>query len=385
MQMVYSVYYRNAKGDGIVAIDKNTKLSDIDLLTQMKGLVSISGKELSTKEDITSGIEKIEERINEINSELGDVDVLASIIPEDAVDNAKQEAIKRKKELEDERGQLDACRVKLEEALESYKNFDKGIFFKNLRSLLKSNPDVKVGQIERDANVRLGYTARLEKEDNTAEPSVEFVVTAAKLLGVGVDTMLRADISGMTPTELYLVKFFDKLKLDTIDDKLDWNRETKHVLDRIEPDMNGWVDHPLFSEETFYEESECEYPEEVTRIVFTSKSFGPRTCIAGDCYNLRMKNGTTLYLMDIEKSVHRVGDPTAFAKEAWVSVPYKGCSLLVGTHDNSPLVPLLESLFETVKDRMEHPKINKDVKSAIDAFLVDDLDDDPTDDSLPFN
>ena len=49
------------------------------------------------------------------------------------------------------------------------------------------------------------------------------------------------------------------------------------------------------------------------------------------------------------------------------------------------VVPLLESLFETVKDRMEHPKINKDVKSAIDAFLVDDLDDDPTDDSLPFN
>lgn len=95
-----------------MAIDKNTKLSDIDLLTQMKGLVSISGMELSTKEDITSGIEKIEERINEINSELGDVDVLASIIPEDAVDNAKQEAIKRKKELEDERGQLDACRVK---------------------------------------------------------------------------------------------------------------------------------------------------------------------------------------------------------------------------------------------------------------------------------
>jgi len=31
--------------------------------------------------------------------------------------------------------------------------------------------------------------------------------------------------------------------------------------------MNGYVDHPLLSYETFYEESECEYPEEVSRVV----------------------------------------------------------------------------------------------------------------------
>ena len=360
-----------------MTIYKDKKISDMDILTQIKDLLELCEMEMATKEDIISGIENIEQRIKEINSELGDIVPLTNIIPKDVID--------RKKKLENERGQLDACRVKLEDALESYKNFNKTRFFKNLRTLLKNNSDVKVGQIERDANVRLGYTARLEKEDNTAEPSVEFVVTAAKLLGVGVDTILKVDISEMTPTELYLVKFFDKLKSDTIEDKLDWNTETKHVLDSVKLDINGFIYHPLFGEETFYEETECEYPQEVTRIVFSSKSFGPRTSIAGDCFNLRMKNGITLYLMDIQKSVHRIGDPMAYAKEAWVSVPYKECSFLATTHDNTPIAPLLESLFSIVKDSMKHPRINKDVRSAIDAFLVGDLSDDSSDDDdMPF-
>ena len=354
-----------------MTIYKDKKISDMDILTQIKDLLEVCEMEMATKEDIISGIENIEQRIKEINSELRSIDLLTNIIPKD-VNN-------QKKELENERNELNACRVKLEEALKSYKNFNKTRFFKNLRTLLKNNSDVKVGQIERDANVRLGYTARLEKEDNTAEPSVEFVVTAAKLLGIGVDTILKLDISEITSTELYLVKFFDKLKSDTIEDKLDWNRETKHVLDNIETDIDGFIYHPLFTKETFYEyyeEIECEFPQEVTRVVFSSKSFGPRTCLAGDCFNLRMKNGITLYLMDIQESVHNVDDPMAYAKEAWFSVPNKECSFLATTHDKTPIAPLLESLYSIVKDSMKHPRINKDVRSAIDAFLEGDLSDD---------
>ena len=140
----------------------------------------------------------------------------------------------------------------------------------------------------------------------------------------------------------------------------------------------------MFAEQTFYEETECEYPEEVTRIVFNSKTFGPHTCISGDCFNLRLKNGTTLYLMDIEKSVHRTGDTSAYAKEAWMYMPYKWCQLLVGTQDNTPVAPLLERLFTTVKEHMEHPKINNEVMLAIDSFMDDDLSDDIDDDSIPF-
>lgn len=166
------------------------------------------------------------------------------------------------------------------------------------------------------------------------------------------------------------------MKSDTIQDKLDWKLESAFNLNRIEPGFNDYIYHPLFSEETFYEETECDYPEEVTRIVFNSKTFGPHTYIAGDCFNIRLKNGTTLYLMDINKSVHRLNDTSAYTKEAWMYVPNKGSQFLLASLSNSPIAPLLDDLFAVVKDRMEHPRVNSDVLYAIDAFMKDDLSDD---------
>ena len=272
--------------------------------------------------------------------------------------------------------------TQLESYLSECKNFNKTLCFSNIRELLRQNPDVKIGQIEKEAGIRLGYMSRLEKDGNTSEPSMEFVVTAAKLLKVSVDTLISVDLTGLTPTEQYITSFFDKLKEDTLKDRLDWNRETAFNLNRMEPDMNGFVYHPLFAEETFYEETDCEYPQEVTRIVFNSKTFGSKTYIAGDCFNLRLKNRTTLYLMDIEKSVHKVGDSSAAAKEAWMYVPSKGSQLLVASQDDTPVAPFLELLFSTVKERMEHPKVNNDVMYAIDAFMKDDISDDM--DEMPF-
>ena len=265
------------------------------------------------------------------------------------------------------------------------KNFNKARCLSNIRELLRQKPEVKIGQIEKEAGIRLGYMSRLEKEGNTSEPSIEFLASAAKLLNISIDTLLSVDLSELTPTEQYIVNFFDKLKSDTLQDKLNWGIESSYNLNRMEVDINGFVYHPLFSEETFYEENDTEYPDEVTRVVFNSRTFGPNTIINGDCFNLRLKNGTTLYLMDIEKSVHRLNDTLAFAKEAWMHVPSKGCSLLMTSQDNTPIAPLLEILFSVVKERMEHPRVSDDVMYAIDSFMNDDLEDDPINfEDIPF-
>lgn len=123
---------------------------------------------------------------------------------------------------------------------------------------------------------------------------MEFIVSAAKLLKVSIDTLITVDLTGLTPTEQYIVEFFDKLEADTLQDKLDWNIESAFNLNRIDTDIDGFEiygqrNHPLFTEETFYEETDFEYPQEVTRVVFNSKAFGPHTHIAGDCFNLRLK------------------------------------------------------------------------------------------------
>lgn len=372
------------------------KVSEIDEKDIIRGFIATANMGLCNKDEILEKSQIVEKNIDDLNSRLAELEDAAQKwerISESADSKeayalaeeygTEEDILARYKTLENERNQWASYLTQLEVLIGEYKNFNKTLCFSNIRELLRQNSDVKIGQIEKEAGIRLGYMSRLEKEGNTAEPSMEFIVTAAKLLKVSIDTLISVDLTGLTPTEQYIVSFFDKLKSDTLKDKLDWNRETAFNLNRMESDINGWVYHPLFAEETFYEETECEYPEEVTRIVFNSKTFGPRTYICGDCFNLRLKNGTTLYLMDIEKSVHRTGDASAFAKEAWMSVPHKGCQLLVASQDDTPVAPLLEVLFSTVKERMEHPKVNNDVMYAIDSFMKDDIEDDDTDE-CPF-
>lgn len=373
----------------------DVKISEIDAKDVIRGFIATASMGFCHREEIVEKHQLVEEKIDDLNSRLGDLEDAAKRWEEicDSADSkaayglveeyGTEDDIKiRYKAIEKERNIWAGYLTKLEILLNESKNFNKKRCFSNIRELLRQNPDVKIGQIEKEAGIRLGYMSRLEKEGNTSEPSMEFIVSAAKLLKVSIDTLISVDLTGLTPTEQYIINFFDKLKADTLKDKLDWNRETAFNLNRMEPDMNGWVYHPLFAEETFYEETECEYPEEATRIVFNSKTFGPHTYICGDCFNLRLKNGTTFYLMDIEKSVHRTTDTSAYAKEAWMFVPHKGCQLLVASQDDTPVAPLLEVLFSTVKERMEHPKINNDVMFAIDSFMNDDLSDDT--DDVPF-
>ena len=373
------------------------KLKDIDPKQIVRGFIYTAKEGLATREEILEKLEMVTGKLDDLNGRIAELedalqrlDYAAEHQDGDTIrtideEYGSEESIRQR--CDERRKERDAWAnlyTQLEELLNGTKRFSKALCLTNIRELLRQNPDVKIGQIEKEAGVRIGYMSRLEKEGNTTEPSIEFILTAAKLLRVSLDTLVSVNLSGLTPTEQYIVSFFDKLKADTLADKLDWVRETPYNLNRIEPNYNGWVEHPLFDEETFFEESECEYPNEVTRIVFSSKSFGPKTYITGDCFNLRLKNGTTLYLMNIEKSVHRTSDPTAFAKEAWVYVPQKGCSSLLTTKDETAVAPMLEELYAIVKERMEHPKINKDVMYAIDSFMKDDLDDDDVPD-LPFN
>ena len=371
---------------------KNAADSKIDDKDIIRGFIATASMGLASKEEIAEKHQFVEVKIEDLNSRIAGLEeaaerweLIAELQDSNEVNRLIEEygteevIVSKRKKLIKEREQWAGFLIQLESLLAKHKNFNKTLCFSNIRELLRQKPDVKIGQIEKEAGIRLGYMSRLEKEGNTSEPSMEFIVTASKLLKVSIDTLISVDLTGLTPTEQYIVSFFDKLKTDTLQDRLDWSKETAFNLNRIEPDYYGVIYHPLFAQETFYEETECEYPEEVTRIVFSSKTFGPHTCINGDCFNLRLKNGTTLYLMDIAKSVHRINDPSAYAVEAWMCVPHKGSQLLVASQDNTPIAPLLEILFSVVKERMEHPKVNNDVMYAIDSYMKDDIADDPED------
>ena len=300
----------------------------------------------------------------------------------------KQARLLEAAKIKEHYGQLEKQIIEVEHELKQRqynpvgKKFNKYVCLGNIRELLKTC-DVKIGQIEKEAGCQAGYMSRLEKKTNTTEPSLEFLLTASKMLRVSLDVLTTVDLTALNPTEKYLVTFIQKLNQDTIDDKLEWNRESADSLNRMDGDMNGYPEHPLFSLETFYEESECEYPNEVTKIVFVSNAYDCNTYIVGDCFNLKMKNNSYLYLMDVSKNCYHTGDPDVFAKEIWMYTPGIGTQFLVSNHDVSQIAELVEKLFDTVKKCMKHPKVKREIKSIIDAFMNDDLGGDDLD--LPFN
>lgn len=258
--------------------------------------------------------------------------------------------------------------------------FNKQLMLDNISFLLKEFGK-KIGELETDAGVSPGYISRISKEGNT-KPGIEFIMKVADSLNTSMDTLLNVDLAELTPTERYLVSFLEKLNNNTLDDKLDWNRESADRLNRAETDINGNPDHPLLSYETFYEEGEDDYPNEVSRVVFVSNAFDCRTYINGDCFYLRLKNGSILYLMNISKSVHKVNDPDAFAKEIWMYTPGTGANFLCSNRDTSSLAALVDKLYTTVSERMKHPRIKQEFQYVIDAFMKDDVSDD--DETLPF-
>lgn len=258
--------------------------------------------------------------------------------------------------------------------------FNKQLLFENISFLVRER-GLKIGELETAAGVSPGYISRASKEGGST-PGIEFISGVANELKVSIDTLLSAHMSELTPTERYIISFLEKLERDTNADKLDWHRESADSLNRMEPDRNSYVAHPLFSYETFYEQTECEYPQEVTECRFISHSFDVHTVANGDCFNLRLKNDTFLYLMDISKSVYRVNDSQAYAKEVWLC--QSGCEsqYLCCNRDIAPIGQLVESLFSAVGENSKHPKIKPSLQYVINAFMEDDISDD--DDHLPF-
>jgi len=250
--------------------------------------------------------------------------------------------------------------------------FNKKRMLDNISFLLKEKGK-KIGELESECGVSAGYISRTAK-DNSAKPGIDFVVNAATALGVTVDTLLNYDLASLTPTERYIASFIAKLKVATNDDKLSWKKSHPEYLNNLDCDENGFVDHPLF-------ELEPDVPgQNILHIVFCSIAFGYKTHIAEECFSLKMKDSSTLYLMAIS---HR-DDPTKKAVELWMHKPKVGREYLCGTHSDSTLACLVDDLYLIVKAFSKHPQIDKRLRSVIDAFMADDFEDDPLGGDLPF-
>ncbi|MBQ9697951.1 MAG: helix-turn-helix transcriptional regulator [Acidaminococcaceae bacterium] len=250
------------------------------------------------------------------------------------------------------------------------KEFAKDKLFSNLYHLIKQSGK-KIGELEVDVGVSPGYISRMNKDAN-GKPGIDFIIKAADQFNVSIDTLLGVDLTQLSRTERYAFEFIEKLVQETEAENLRWEKETASELNNLNSYAWNNIDYPLFSYETFYEEGEADYPDQVSRVVFNSASFGFHTAINSDCYNLQMQYDTTLYLMNLVKSVHKTNDTNAYAKEIWLYKPSVGCQLLC-CDTNSNFKIIVDRLFDIVADYFTHPQLKPDFRLAIDAFMQDDF------------
>ena len=259
---------------------------------------------------------------------------------------------------------------------------NKQLFFDNVMFLLKEKGK-RIGEFESEAGVSAGYVSRTSKDEKT-KPGIDFIMNAASVLNVSIDMLLKHEMAALSATDLYLTSFLSKLLSDTLENRLEWGRETADYLNYgIELDILGKCPHPLFSERTFFEKSEIDYPNEVTRIVFTSDSFGPNTYIEGDCFNLSLSENAVLYVMKISKSAYDTRENGVHAIEVWMTQNGEN-SFLCSTKGEEGIADIIRHLYDAVQENEKQPKIRDNVRNIIDAFMQKNTPVEKNDDNIPW-
>ena len=83
--------------------------------------------------------------------------------------------------------------------------------------------NIKIGDIEKNVPVSLGYFSRFLKDDNHSLPSLDSLYVAADKLGVTIDYLLSSNYSEMNEEELLLQEKTSALIIGTNDENYCWN------------------------------------------------------------------------------------------------------------------------------------------------------------------
>lgn len=299
----------------------------------------------------------IQKRIHDLNMQLNKIEGQIAITNEGDITDLIGEKIKISDEIDI-----------LEEESSEIKFFNKRVCFANIRELLKKNPDIKIGQIEKEAGLGVGYMSRLEKDDNTALPSIEFVVAAANMLNVSVDALISCDLSEISPTELFMKDFINNLITATNKDKLYWNRtRNENIKDLIISDyLPNYLIFEKHSEGFHFGEDGEEH--EFYKVWFESNTYGSNTFFMGDYYFADLNPDMKIYLLGVGDSSADITDIDTVL-ELWGYSPLNGKEYLGSNAKNNVLKPLIEELYRILKDRDNSPQIRKPFLNSMEQFM----------------
>lgn len=234
-------------------------------------------------------------------------------------------------------------------------NFDKTLLGKNIK-FLATQKGIKVGDIETEAGVSAGYLSRLANEDNKNNfPIMDLIFLISNKLDVSVNTLLSVDLSNLTPNEILLSQFVDKLSKDTQSNKLIWELESKSKLEECKQQGN----HPLFFPVN---------PGDFGTGFYYHSTFDSDAVIAGDCYKVIIGN-KWLYLMCVSKEYDYINGYELY----FISSNYQGypnIEQICKAYSESDLYNQIVDLRNQAAESSRHVKLTDSVRNSINDYLT---------------
>ena len=252
--------------------------------------------------------------------------------------------------------------VLLQKLVGGEKSYDKRQLFQNIRDLASAK-SIKLGQIERDAGCQPGYMSRLEKADNLTDPTVEFIVTAAKELEVPIDLLLFGKFAKLSSTEQYIMKFINQLIKDTVNDEQFW------VKDNINEFVANIYQNKL-KQAPFHPTYHCEYdPYEETYSFSYRSAFLPARDITPveNCYygDLKGSDGR-IYIIHCEEKTE---NSTNRFFEVYLTRGNNVNPIFCTEQTCDELYTAIAMLYKEIEIAATHVHINEEAKSIIDLYF----------------
>ena len=252
--------------------------------------------------------------------------------------------------------------------------FDKKRFLRNTH-YLANEKKMKIGDLEKNAGVSVGYLSRLGKEDNKSIPGVEVLLSFSNLLEVGIDALVNSDLTALTSTEKFLCNFLDGLLSKTNSFEYIWEIEKLEQLNSIGLDVNGIPEHPLYRTN-----SSC-YDTSVSVAEYDSLFHrGEKIDLCGDIVKVLINAGVWTYIAKVtlstgELSLSNIEYELYFVQGSSIE-PVCSSTMGNGIFNNK-----LATLYLAARESGKHIKISNNAKNIINDFMSGVV---YSDDELPF-
>jgi len=235
-------------------------------------------------------------------------------------------------------------------------NLNSKLILNNINYLIKKS-NKRIGELETEIGVSLGYFSKLLKEDKVSIPSTEIIYNTSRVLKVPLEELLTVDLSALDETEQRILNFIDKLINNTKNRKSEWSENHPSSLSPYSELP------PIFEvENDMYEGDSVKYRSSF----FNSEEKGFAN-IVGDYY-ISIYNDSLIYFTMIQLPYN-------------INQSYLGFELYLLKDNrlmpicceldcyNSILYKKMERLYSEIRKALKYPFMDKGVIDIIDDFI----------------